>query len=217
MNKSASTAKSLLPLPIPRFVRFEATRIRDRILKRISQQILALSKNSIPHFVHFYDVEINYGNFVDKRTFLEECALFQPLFRLLRQNNLVGTDATMNLYCENRIRKVSHSTFIDHIFKELLPNFIHYKSFEFAISLRTPATNLIASLLNAQPICHSSNIIIGDSFRPTELPVKIIGDWLDRPIKKGQKPTKPNVLRLRIDLILNPLEMVNHLKEVIFK
>lgn len=198
-------SKSVLPANPPRFVCFEPTPICD--------PFLALLKRSMPHFVRFGAIEINYdNNFIDK---VELWTLFDPFLQILQQNNCGPVGAKLKLNCAtNRIRNLSTHTLTGHITNQMLPHFANCSSYEFSISSEDSATHFIDSLLKCKPISHSSNIVIGDMFRPTELPVEIIGDWLDRPIKKGQKPGKPNFLCLRVPIILNALEMVKHLKKV---
>ena len=167
--------------------------------------------NVIPQFARFGSVEIHYNCYRFKWTNFKWA---QQLIKLVRQNSWgSGGGAKMKLNFATT-RSLAHCTPVEYICNEFLPNFSHCTSYEFNISPGESATYFIASLLTYQPICRSSNVVVGNSFWPTELPVELIGNWFDRPNDKGQTRKQPNVLRLRMEIILNVLEVVNHLIKV---
>ena len=202
-KESANLARSLPPFP--HIVRFKPAPKRRRILK------LFKLLDMIPQFARFGCVEIHADCYRFKWTNFKWA---QQLLQLVRRNNWrSGEGAKMKLtFATTRI--LAHCSPVQYICSEFLPNFSHCGSYEFNISLGDSATYFIASLLTYPPICRSSSVVVGNSFWPTELPVELIGNWLDRPSVKGQTTKLPNVLRLRMGIILNALEVVDHIIKV---
>ena len=159
-----------------------------------------------PRFVRIGYVEIVF----DEQTIVREYVWVQSILLQLQQNIANGAKIKIS-FVQNGLQQNLELKKIFH--HKLLSNFTNCNSYEFSISSNATATDFIVYLLEFQPISGSSNVVIGSSFLPAELPVETIANWLDRPIKRAQK-VRPNFLRLRMNLILNPVEIFNHLKEV---
>ena len=144
--------------------------------------------------------EIYSKSLIDHPSTQENVFILNPILKKIKIS-FVQNGLQQNL----ELKKIFHH--------KLLSNFTNCNSYEFSISSNATATDFIVYLLEFQPISGSSNVVIGSSFLPAELPVETIANWLDRPIKRAQK-VRPNFLRLRMNLILNPVEIFNHLKEV---
>ena len=181
-----------------------------------------------PTFLRFDQVELSYRYLTHSQRSIEEtCDVYGNDLQLLKvalnDTNLTVFDGVIS---SNAFR--SHSNTLDYIHSRLLQICDSSRGYKFRIGLESDESaskRVIESLLQKPQILTSSNVeIIINEVRDllqTELPVKIITDWLHCDSGagnfKGNGRGKKNKRVLRIHArILNARETCSFLKEVYY-
>ena len=183
-------------------------------------------------FVRFYAIELNYESGSD--LIANKCEIFASQLRKFpRLNGSSHICVSANISRKRQKKRGDfrdHTQLLEHIRNKLLPIFGYRRWFKFRIGIgsNTDAfTNIITSILQIQQVC--SNVAIHLA-RPItmpiqneQLPIGTIANWLHRNRKTDKddkefanQNQRERVLEIEAENISNVLEMVNHLKEVLF-
>lgn len=118
-----------------------------------------------------------------------------------------------------------HELLLLHISNKLLPIFNQCCSYKFCITLpnknsATASTEIISEILQFDSVSRCSNVsVLLENINyhwPPELPVKTIGNWLNRPLVDGGKQDKRLLqIKVQYDEIPNAYEMFQHLEKVL--
>ena len=181
-------------------------------------------------FLRFDDVILYYND--DSHPIANKCEIFasqlQKLPRL-NESNSISVWATVNQ--KRRDHFIDHTQLLEHLRNLLLPIFRNCRRYEFRISLgsdKDTVANIVTSILEVQQVNECSNVGIHlGEVRPFRydyrLPVETISNWLHRSRNAdngenefSNQKQRERVLEIEAVYISNVLEMLNHLKEVLF-
>ena len=184
-------------------------------------------------FVRCGGIYLDYS--VGSHLIANKCEIFanklQKLPRLIGANHIYVSANISRKRQKKRGDFRDHTQLLEHLRNKLLPIFCYHRRFKFRIGIgsNTDAfTNIITSILQIQQVC--SNVAIHPA-RPItmpiqneQLPIGTIANWLHRnrnTDNDGKEFANQNhqgsVLEIEtINAISNDLEMLNHLKKVIF-
>ena len=182
-------------------------------------------------FLRFDAIKLDYN--IGFHLIANKCETFvNQLQKFPRLNEANSICVLANISQKRRGYFIDHTQLLEHLHNQLLSIFGYCRRFEFRIGLGSDngnITNIIASILEMQQVDECSNVAIHlDDVKPTymykyRLPIETISNWLHRNRNTdngGNEFANQNhqkrVLEIEVALILNVLEMVNHLKEVLF-
>ena len=175
-----------------------------------------------PRFLRFESIAISYAG---KKSTGETVAKCQSLLAQVGSKLTAAILIINGVYLHrNDPLAFDLDTLLDHIVSHLLPYFKDCRRFGFSLNCYKyfPATeqiNIIASILQLEPINLSSSIFIkmrNSCFFPAKLPAETIGNWL---FSGGTtvKNQREKLLRVCLDSGIrkaSSVEMVEHLKKV---
>ena len=195
-----------------------------------------------PPYLRFNLVQLSYLE-AEKGTVEERFAWVQKIFRPSFKRTLIGSklkficaieDEAIQYMDEQQAEKwpyenscadfEDYETLLLHIGSKLLQIFDQCFSYKFCITLPNKngaiaATEIISEILQFDSVSRCSNVSVllrnVNYHWPPELPIKTIGNWLNRPLIDGQKQSK-RILQIKVqdDEIPNVYEMFEHLDEV---
>ena len=178
----------------------------------------------LPQFLRFDGVKLCLWSLVTSRhSIVNKCQLlvkyFQPHKKALNDTNLIHfdgitiDDARLGFFTD-------HSQFLNCLRRDLLPIFDKSRDYKFKIhfySDRNSGANLIASMLQMDPIkrCSNLEILLYGLTQPTELPTDAISNWLNRESDGINKYSKERCLQISLGNIQTAQHLIDHLKAVI--
>lgn len=180
--------------------------------------------NSVPSFLRFNDIKLQYEDDNDSQSIAEKCQLFKECLQQLRASlsDLNEFFLTSFIDRENSSDFSDHLTFLNYLRDELLPICRSSRRHKLIIGFNSDensAANLITSILELSQQCSDLTIGLGGLNQPTELPVVAISDWLagksDRSVKIGAQKPESKLLQI-VSSISNSQEMWEHQLEVSF-
>lgn len=179
-----------------------------------------LSENKrqiISRFVRFQIISIHYYGTKS----IEKCWIVcQNLLRLCKANTSTAC-STMNFSAtideKNTIYFRNNYTLLDHIGNKLLPKFDGWEKFKFCImfeSDKNSAINFFMSFLQFEQIkrCYNIHLDIFNGDVQVQFPAKVLTTWLSQNF--DGKTKKAKFIRIWWANIQNPVEIVDHFKEV---
>ena len=179
-------------------------------------------------FVRFDAVELDYNK--GSHLIANKCEIFaSQLQKLPRLNESNSICVSANI-SEKRQRGyfIDHTQFLEHLHNKLLPVFGYCHQLGFRIGLGSnndAVTTTIASILQMRQIIDCSNVAIhlAKPIQYDRLPIETISNWLHRNQNAdngrnefANQNHKERVLEIEMVYVQNVLEMLNHLKKVLF-
>ena len=181
-------------------------------------------------FFRCYGIELNYES--GSHLIAKKCEIFaSQLQKFPRLNEANSICVSANISQKRRGDFRDRTQFLEHLRNKLLPICGYRRQFEFHIGSNSDAfTNIVSSILEIKQVNQSSNVGIHFVRRITmtnqyeRLPIETIANWLHRnqnADNDGKEFANQNhrgsVLEIETrNAISNDLEMLNHLKKVIF-
>ena len=194
--------------------------------------VLTLTNLAEFPFVRFAAVKLDYN--AGSHLIANKCEIFaSQLQKLPRLNeaNSICVLATVNQKVLGYF--IDHTQLLEHLRNRLLPICGNCRRFEFRIYLgsdsdKDTVANIITEILEMQQVNECSNVCISlviPNQYDYRLPVKTISNWLHRNRNVDKDGTgkeianqkqRERILEIEAVYISNVLEMLNHLKEVLF-
>ena len=181
-------------------------------------------------FLRFDDVTLYYND--DSHPIANKCEIFASQLQKLPQLNEANSMCVWaNISQERRGYFIGHTQLLEHLRNQLLHIFCNCRRYEFRISLgsdKDTVANIITEILEMQQVHECSNVCISlviPNQYDYRLPVKIISNWLHRNRNVDKDGTgkefanqkqRERILEIEAVYISNVLEMLDHLKEVLF-
>ena len=224
----------------------------DIAIPEVYQRVVA-NLAELPKFVRFNKVKLDYcdgyaeifaeSNYLNgepiKLPIAEKCLsllanYLQPLKKALNDSVLIHFFAAINGNDPNCFS--NGSQLLSHVQNELVQICDSSRGYKFEIgyfcSEMNDSTNVIASILQMDPIVQSSHVEIifhrlsnlnfltpqSDFQHHTrQLPIELISNWLHRKSKAINENSKGRFLQINLRYIQNAPELCDYLKEVIVK
>ena len=181
-------------------------------------------------FVRFADVKLDYN--AGSHLIANKCEIFaSQLQKFPRLNEANSILVRANIRQKRRGDFRDRTQLLEHLRNKLLPIFGYRRWFGFRIGSNSDAfTNIVSSILEIKQVNQSSNVGIHFGRRITmtnqyeRLPIETLANWLHRNRNEdndGKEFANQNhrgsVLEIETrNAISNDLEMLNHLKKVLF-